>query len=222
VTTKNRLLAIVAAVPVALFILLSVKHAREFKGFVLDADTGRPLSGVVLVMSWDLFGGVEGGNYYGPIKVSETVTDEAGAFRFKGWWRVIPPSLMLKTAPELQDHLALFKPGFDTLGEGALSQDRRTMTIRLKRVAGSDEDYSKKVSMVEEGLHETLTTGILRCAGRQAPEMLKALARQDRSFVAAGIQHEGIGRYFAEDARNPNLVAQHCEDIIGLVSGNAS
>lgn len=210
------------AVLVALYVLLSVKHESGFSGIVLDADTDQPLAGVVLVNSWSLYGGLEGGNYFGPVKVSEAVTDASGAFHFSGWWKVISPSLMLNTVPGLRDALITFKPGFDTVGEGTLSQDRSSITIRLRRFAGTDLEYSTKLTIVEIDLHDTLTTGILHCAGRQVPEMLAALGRQDRAFEAAGIKHNGILNPYAGDAGTPSLVAQHCDDIIGLISGKTS
>ena len=80
-------------------------HAR-----VIDAETGQPIEGVVVVAVWKLYGGGFGhGGHHGALFVEETVTDANGEFAFGKWGpRRRPAYAALDTAP----WLLLFKSGY--------------------------------------------------------------------------------------------------------------
>lgn len=77
---------------------------------IVDADTGAPIKGVVVVAFWK----VEGPRQY--VKIQESVTDINGSFFFPGWG----PMKRVKEDDEcfLYDdpHLKIFKPGYKAWG----------------------------------------------------------------------------------------------------------
>lgn len=77
--------------------------AAPIEGWVVEADTGKPLEGVIVVAKWQLEGGFEGNTPVGQLMVMESVTDKQGKFYFEGWGPKLRPGFgKLKTAsPEL-------------------------------------------------------------------------------------------------------------------------
>lgn len=217
-TPRTLLLLSAPALLLVLYLLLTLRHGGELGGVVLDADTGRPLEGVILVRA----SYPEGRGDDGPVAVDEAVSGAAGTFSFPAWWKLVPLSLALGSSSGMRSELQAFKPGFDLGGLEAPDPADNRFTIGLQKFSGPAEEYSKRLTRVEMELHAALTSGSLRCAGRNAPEMLKALGKQDRQFEAAGIGHLGLQYFFAADAAVPALAAQHCDDVLQLVSGNAA
>src|SRR6266849_1854255 len=60
--------------------------AEPIEAWVVDADSGQPIEGVVVTANWELEIGTLGGNIpVGQIMVMETVTDQKGRFYFPAW-----------------------------------------------------------------------------------------------------------------------------------------
>src|SRR2546422_4340820 len=59
--------------------------AEAIEGSVADAETGRPLEGVIAVAHWQLKGGFEGGTPIGELQILEAVTDPNGRYSFPAW-----------------------------------------------------------------------------------------------------------------------------------------
>ena len=60
--------------------------ARPISGRVVDATTGQPLEGVIIVAQWILYDtGVGGQNPRGRLEVLETLTGPDGSYAFPGW-----------------------------------------------------------------------------------------------------------------------------------------
>jgi hypothetical protein len=67
--------------------------AEAIEAWVVDADSGRPLDGVIVVAHWELRYGLEGGGTH-QLMVMEAVTDQQGRFHFPAWGpKEIPKSL---------------------------------------------------------------------------------------------------------------------------------
>jgi hypothetical protein len=83
--TRSATATIAAAVAAACLAGCGIYSAEPITAWVVDADTGAPLEGVHVVATWEVRGGLEGGNLVGYLKVMETVTDKSGKFHFTGW-----------------------------------------------------------------------------------------------------------------------------------------
>ncbi len=116
-----------------------VIHAR-----VIDADTGEPVEGVVVVADWKLYGGGIGhGGHHRALFAEETVTDANGELTFGKWGpKQRPAYAVLDTAP----WLLLFKSGYQHrfLSNEAESNaavrrsDWTGRTVELQRFVGTD------------------------------------------------------------------------------------
>lgn len=83
--------------------------ARRWKGRVVDAETGQPLEGVVLLMYWERYeaslGGWAGGEL---VAAEETVTDAEGRFSIRSHWSYTIPGVIKVNTPEA----VIFKRGY--------------------------------------------------------------------------------------------------------------
>jgi hypothetical protein len=89
-------------------------------GRVVDAASGLPIEGAVVVADWKLYsGGVGHGGHRSSLLVRETVTDADGRFAFPAWGPLLRPSYQaLDKAP----WLIVFKSGYE---HQALWNERR-------------------------------------------------------------------------------------------------
>jgi hypothetical protein len=79
-------------------------------GKVVDAETGEPIAGAIVIANWQLVAGsFDGPRQRGQLEVKETVTDRDGRFRMSGFIRLNP------RLHELRDddpQVLIFKPGY--------------------------------------------------------------------------------------------------------------
>ena len=85
--------------------------AEEIHGRVVDADTGAPIEGAVIMANWKLAAGGYGhGGSFHSIVIEETRTDSKGGFSFGKWGPTMRPAYQaLDYAPEI----VIFKRGYD-------------------------------------------------------------------------------------------------------------
>ena len=85
--------------------------AESIHGRIVDADSGAPVAGAVVVADWKLYGGGIGhGGHRDSLFVEETVSDSNGEFRFGKWGpKLRPLSGELDNAP----WLVVFKAGYE-------------------------------------------------------------------------------------------------------------
>jgi hypothetical protein len=127
---------------------------EPIRGRVVDAETGEPLAGVVIVADWKLLAGGYGhGGHINSLVVQETVTNKNGEFGFPKWGPKMRPSFtMLDKAP----WLILFKSGYE---HGALWNEqgsngfvRRSdwddRTVKLKRFVGTAQKRLETLDLV--------------------------------------------------------------------------
>lgn len=105
-----------------------IRYDGPYKGKVVDAETGRPIKGVVVLGVWyrekvTVAGGV--GSYY---DADETVTDKDGDFEIKGKGLRI----LTNIAPM---HVLIFKAGYQYIGEGLWDSLNLDGGLMLKKVA---------------------------------------------------------------------------------------
>ena len=66
-------------------ILPGAYQAEPIEGWVVDAETGKPLEGVNIAASWELMSGGMAVIPVGSIMLMETVTDVKGRYAFPAW-----------------------------------------------------------------------------------------------------------------------------------------
>lgn len=150
--------------------------AEAIEAWVIDAETKKPLEGVIVVAHWQLFYSTVGGRVpAGQLEIMETVTDNNGRFYFPAWgpkkvpkykpqkgdiWIAYIPFL----APDgyLDDSdpaLLLFKPGYEYAGlqnptrsHTDHSPVRRSVwngkTIQMTKFMGTPEEWFKMLERV--------------------------------------------------------------------------
>jgi hypothetical protein len=85
-------------------------HDEEIRGYVVDADTNKPIEGAIVVSMWQLSQMLSQG-FGGYAKVIEVKTDKEGKFTIHPWKTFKPltaNSVMRDFAPEVM----IYKPGY--------------------------------------------------------------------------------------------------------------
>lgn len=168
--------------------------AEAIEARVVDAETKKPLEGVVVTANWQLEEGTLGGNRSaGQLMVMETVTDKNGRFTFPAWG---PKWLWKGFLVNADPKLLLFKSGYEyreLYNEYSSAPELRTRklrysdwngkTIELKRFKGTMEEYVRHLSFLMTGLSFIEDD----CQWKKTPKMLMALQKQADAFKASGI-----------------------------------
>ena len=81
--------------------------AEAIEARVVDAETNKPIEGVIVVAHWQLYGGLHPDDA-GELTILETVTDKAGRFHFPAWGPKFANARLAWMDPEI----LLFKSGF--------------------------------------------------------------------------------------------------------------
>jgi len=106
--------------------------AEPFSAQVVDAETGQPVAGALVVANWKLVsGGLDGPRHLGQLEVKETVTDDQGRFSFAGFTR---PNPSLGELRESDPHVLIFKGGYEA-GTYYGSLDPRNHTSARRRAS---------------------------------------------------------------------------------------
>lgn len=82
-----------------------------YKGRVIDAETGKPIEGVVVLGTWDREYLSPGGAVHSFYDAQETVTDKNGNFEIKGLGRLIMSNI-------IPMDVLIFKAGYQPIGNG--------------------------------------------------------------------------------------------------------
>ena len=168
--------------------------AAPIEAWVVDAESGKPLEGVIVTANWRLMGGLEGGNELGQMMVMETITDKSGRFYFPAWGpkRNVSDGHIKSDGPQL----LLFKSGYryvvlsnktsvtDRPGP-SLKSDWNGKTIEMKLFKGPLIEYEKHLGSLRTNLGFAYYGE--SCEWRQAPRMIAAQHKENLRFKAAGI-----------------------------------
>lgn len=119
-----------------LFLLLAgccypVRYDGPYKGRVIDADTGQPIEGVVVLGVWYKVAVTPAGGVSSYYDAAETVTDKNGNFEIRGL------GLMILTNVDVMDVL-IFKAGYQYMGSGPWDSFKEDKILR-KRIKWDDE-----------------------------------------------------------------------------------
>lgn len=197
----------------------STYSAEAIEAWVVDEDTSQPLEGVIVTANWQLYGGYHR-SHVGQMMVMETVTDANGRFFFPAWEPKPRPRGYLDTR---DPGLHLFKSDYETRGlENALrskinhSAVRQSVwngkTIKLKKFAGSLQEYAEHLRFLDGDLDSILRHG--DCTWRQFPRMLVALHLEKLRLKEKGIQPYFLHSSLAErDSSQTGAARGKCGSI---------
>lgn len=171
--------------------------AEPITAHVVDAETGKPLEGVIVVAHWQLEGGLEGGNRLGQMMVMETVTDAQGRFHFAAWGpKTVPLGLLANPITanarlkDMDPQLLLFKRDYSPLvlrNERTMAQmaysipatrksDWNSKTIRLEPFKEGLEKWAKRLEFFKTDLDFSYKSD--SCEWKQTPRMLASMHRE--------------------------------------------
>jgi hypothetical protein len=126
---------LLAAAALALQSCSTTYSGESIEGWVVDADTGKPLDGVVVLSVWEVSeGNLAGTNDGGQIQIQETVTDASGRYFFPAWGPLPLPKK--KNGWWVDQYIAAEEPGIIYF-KADYGFDVRSNDITVERVSGS-------------------------------------------------------------------------------------
>lgn len=170
--------------------------AEAIEARVVDADTKKPLEGVVVTANWQLFhGSIDGRVHGGQLMVLEAVTDKDGKFTFPAWG----PKLALWGYLDDRDpQLLLFKPGYEyrglqnpTLSVTNHSSVRRSewngKIIELKPFRGTIEAYENHFESFNRELERIAADRPKECNWKKISNTIRAMNRERNRLITQGV-----------------------------------
>jgi hypothetical protein len=185
--------------------LPSAYYADTNAGYVVDAQTNRPIPHANVVYQWLLQGGIEG-HTFDLFHVEEAVTDDGGRYQIPSWGPIPRPSegvlgdsdpeiFVFKSGymPEILENESPIpgvrpniKPRQDRLKEAARNSNWNGQTIRLKPLTGEARKYAPE-------MRTPIFTGTFylfvnhgSCWWKQTPMLVKALDAEIKRQHMAG------------------------------------
>lgn len=215
-----RALLLALAVALSLAGCGTIYQAEALEGWVVDAETGKPLEGVIIVANWELRGGFEGSTPLGNLNVLETVTDASGRYSFPAWGPRIGRGHLGVNSPGLW----LFKPGYRPAGisgnpyyhtMGTSSSFYHGKTLKLEPFRGTPGEYARNLSRLNDSLWRVGHARGKPCDWKSFPRMLQALDAQAAELRRAGI-NEGsvVSRLRANDEQLKAAGCGSVEEVI--------
>jgi hypothetical protein len=174
-----------------------VYWAKPIEGWVVDGATGKPVEGVAITAHWQLEGGPEGGSAVGQVEILETVTDTEGHYFLPAWG---PRFAARGTLGVRSPRIFLFKPGYryrglangPRQGPGASRSDWDGKSIKLEPFVGSAVAYAQDLNDLSNALWRVGHDTGEPCGWQSFPRMLRAIAKQDADFQAAGVENRSV------------------------------
>ena len=204
-----------------------VYSAEPIEGWVVDAETGKPLEGVNIVAHWQLRGGVMEDNPIAQIHIDEAITDQNGRYAFKGWG---PKFALLGHLRSESPGLIFFKSGYkylgllNMLGNSTSKSDWNKKTVKMERFKGTLKEYAEYLSSTS--LSSLWYIGFAaptggksgrHCGFTSFPQMLRALDKLESEYRAAGITH---GTVVSDLKSSDNLLKDTgCGSVFDILGG---
>ena len=168
----------------------------ETRGRVVDADSGRPIEGVVVVARWDWLS-YSPGNLHSPpsydrageaAHVAEAVTDGNGAFKIAAWG---PVTKVGGKIAEGVPRLLAFKSGYGPLQHDAGAQS--PVALRMKKFSGDPRAYAGLIAAFQWGPNREGGGLFWRSTpdGAAIPRMMLAIYREKARLGADGAPSSG-------------------------------
>jgi hypothetical protein len=169
---------------------------------VVDADTGQPIEGAVVVAHWELHRGSLGGDSLpcGAADVEEAVTDKDGKFHIPGWGPIRTSCDGMRSFSPI---FYIFKSGYEPGGASNHPTDPTAMVsnthsdwnnrqIKLKKFPNPDltevgaKSYGAAFGLLNGALESFVVDFPRECNWKKIPNMLRALISERKRFIAAG------------------------------------
>ena len=150
---------------------------------IVDARTGKPIDGAVVVASWLLVKSINAGRIE-YLDIQETQTSADGQIRLAEWG----PKWRLKGSMLDQPVLRVFIRGYDPLVKFNLGGKAVTdgTTLRLEPKTSSDANYAMLLGLFSGQLAADFDMPPFQCAFKKLPRMVSALEKADEQLVEAG------------------------------------
>jgi len=202
-----------------------IYRADSIEGWVVDAGTGKPLEGVIVVANWELEGGFEGGVPIDELQIYETVTDERGRYYFPKWG---PKFALFGKLQDVSPGLLFFKRGYRYLALGnewhtgmdTTKSDWNGKTVKLERFVGTLAQYADSLdnlsSTLENVGHNVADSGGDPCGWKQFPRILRELDRLESEFRQAGVVKGTVVSFLK--ANDDLLQRKGCGSILDLLA----
>ena len=202
--------------------------AEPTEGWIIDADTKKPVEGVIVVANWQLHKSTMGGKRPPDHpNIMETTTDNDGLFYFEGWGQKTALwGFFIDRDPEL----LFYKKGYEY---HSLKNTQRTeidtskvrqsawngKKIELKRFDGHLREYASHLSSLHTSVRSIFHGD--KCEWKRTPKLVLAVARQKEIFRESDISSDlnsldDISGYCCGSA------AEYPESIGGLSSATSS
>lgn len=188
-------------VAAALYYLLisgtSIWRSAPIHARVIDAATGQPLAGVIIVANWQLSGQLE--NYpAGQMAMFEVTTNQSGEFTVPGWgprWhrggtvirgeQPIVRVFLTGYVPQIIDNLPSSGPQNLERADSDMHPRLDGQTVSLTAYHGSPAEYAKLLEPLRASLDFAFTG--TRCEWRKTPRIFVEFDRLRREFRSQGI-----------------------------------
>ena len=188
---------------------------------VVDAETGKPLEGVVVTANWELVkGSLDGPRYFGQLDVKETVTDKDGRFTFAGFTKEDSSGAELR---ESDPQILVFKAGYEfqrftndyrdggagmkLLARTAAVNGKTVKLVRQKQDADKEGLYTSHSRLVSTrlGFIEKIMPHINEtenCYWQAIPRMILESRRQETYMRSIGINPPSLSDYLIKSSDN--------------------
>ncbi len=143
----------------------SAYSAKPIRGLVVDAESGKPLEGVIVVVQWVLKVATVGGqNPRSHLEVSETVTGSGGTYTFPGWGpKPNPVTIDLSKGylccflDSWAPQLSFFKPGYTPItvvnryesNDPVRTSEWDGKTVKLQKLTGAPDEWAKHLRSLQ-------------------------------------------------------------------------
>jgi len=199
--------------------------AEAIAGSVVDAETGRPLEGVIAVAHWQLKGGFEGGTPIKELQILEAVTDPNGRYSFVAWGPTFASSGYLDN---YSPTILFFKPGYKFLrvtndhwypGRDMSKSDWNGRTVKLEAFEGTLPEYAQHMSPFNDELwiagYAVSNHSGDPCGWKSFPKMLKAMDDLEKQLKPFRLMHRTVAAQLR--AADAQLRAADCGSVTDLI-----
>ena len=186
--------------------------AEPTEGWVIDAETKKPIEGVIVVANWQLHKSTIGGKVPADhLNIMETTTNSSGRYYFNGWGQKVaswgffvdrdPQILFYK---EGYEYLSLKNPKHTEIDTSKVRQSIWSgKTIELKRFNGDLKQYASHISSLYTSAR-TIFHGD-KCEWKRTPKLVLAVAEQAEIYKEKEISSDlasldDISGYFCGSA----------------------
>jgi len=147
---KRACLIVPVLIAAVLFAIITQSHAAEYKGRIVDADTGEPIEGVVVLIGWRST--LLHSSYREIYDVKEILSDKDGEFKISDHKVNLNPLRTIDEPPEL----TIFKGGYQNVigfwdykyfKKLGFPIDGSKVTFKLKTA-----DRNERLQILREGL----------------------------------------------------------------------